>query len=303
MSRELAIDHQIARAAAPRGGIITRGRLRSLGLTDAAIDHRVRSGRLHRRYRGVYLVGHPHCCGHAHRWAALLACGPGAVLSHRSAAALWGMLPEPANVHVTVPTDAGRAARQGIRIHRSTTLTADVRAVREGFPVTSMARTLCDIAATEPRRVVERTLEGADVARVFDLRAIERLAPRGSRVPGARRLYTVLDEELIGTTITRSDLEEAMLALCRAHGLPQPLLNQFVEGWEVDCLWPEHRLAVEVQSTKYHATTRRIARDADKEADLMAAGYDVLHVADVHVIRRPADVARRVARLLASSRR
>lgn len=161
-----------------------------------------------------------------------------------------------------------------------------------------MARTLLDVAATEPRRVVEQALEGADVARVFDLRAIERLAPRGSGHPGAKLLYAVLDEELIGTTITRSDLEEAMLALCRAHALPQPLLNHVVEGREVDCLWPQQLLAVEVQSTKYHATPQRIARDAVKEADLMAAGYRVLHVADIHVIRRPADVARRVARLL-----
>jgi very-short-patch-repair endonuclease len=213
------------------------------------------------------------------------------------------MVPEPASVHVTVPTDSGRGARQGIRIHRSVTLTADVRAVREGFPVTSMARTLLDVAATEPRRVVERAIEGADVARVFDLRAIEALAPRGSRVPGAKRLYAVLDEELIGATITRSDLEEAMLALCRAHGLPRPLFNHFVEGWEVDCLWPEQRLVVEVQSTKYHATPQRIARDADKEADLLTAGYLVLHVADVHVMRRPVEVARRVARFLAGSRR
>ena len=303
MRRELDIDHLIAQVAAPRGGVITRARLRALGLTDAAIDHRVRTGRLHLVHRGIYLVGHPHLCGHAHRWAALLASGPGAVLSHRSAASLWDMLYAPATVvHITVPTQAGRKRRSGIRLHRSVTLT-DETDLRDGFPVTSMARTLLDIAATEPRRVVEQAVEGADGAGVFDGRAIHALAPRGCGRPGAKLLHSVLDHAFIGTTITRSELEEAMLALSRAHQIPQPECNVDLEGWEVDCLWRADRLVVEVQSTKFHRTAQQVARDADKEADLMEAGYVVLHVADVHVIRRPAQVAARVAALLSRSRR
>lgn len=306
MSPELAIDHLIARASAPRGGIITRYRLISLGLTPDAIDHRVRSGRLHPVHRGIYLVGHPHLCGHAHKWAALLSCGRGAVLSHRSAAALWGMLLEPQTaVHVTVPTHAGRARRRGVRLHRSRTLGDGAVATREGFPVTSMARTLVDIAATEPLRIVEIALEGADSANVLDLGAIEALAPRGCGLPGSRRLYSLLDEALIGTTITRSGLEEKMLALCRRAGLPQPAFNQRLGPWEVDCLWRRERLVVEVQSTRHHRTTHQVARDAEKESDLMAEGYDVLHVADVHIVRNPTTVARRVERQLrmSSSRR
>lgn len=293
------VDHLIAQAAAPRGGVITRPRLRSLGLTDDEIDYRVRTGRLHRVRRGVYLVGHPHLCGHAHRWAALLACGRGAVLSHRSAAAEWDMLRTPATVvYVTVPSHAGRARRRGIRVARSTTLRPAVVAERNGLPVTSVARTLLDVAATESHRTLEMAVEGADAAGVFDLADIHRLAPRGTGVRGAKALYAVLDDALIGTTITRSMLEEAMLALCRRAGLPQPMLNQKLGPWEVDCLWRAQRLVVKVQSTTHHRTTHQVARDAEKEADLMTAGYDVLHVADVHVIRRPADVARRVGRLL-----
>ncbi len=300
MPPHLSVDHLIAQAAAPRGGVITRPRLRSLGLTDDEIDYRVATGRLYRVYRGVYLVGHPHLCGHGHRWAALLACGRGAVLSHRSAAAAWDMLYAPATVvDVTVPSHAGRVRRSGIRVRRSKTLTLDVCAVRNGLPVTCMARTLLDIAATESPRTVEMAVEGADAAGVFDLFEIERLAPRGEGIRGAKALYAVLDAALIGTTITRSGLEEAMLALCRRFGLPQPAFNQMLGPWEVDCLWRSHRLVVEVQSTTFHRTKHQVARDADKEADLMAAGYDVLHVADVHVIRRPKEVARRVEGLLA----
>ncbi len=293
------MDHRIAALATRQAGRVSREQLLALGLGPGAIDHRRASGRLHLATRGVYAVGHLHLCGDAARWTALLACGPDAVLSHRSAAGLWGILPHPATiVQLTLPGQRGRKRRgEGIRTHRALVPRSE-RTRRHGLPVTSLARTLLDVAATESRRTVEQALDGADTQRVLDLRAIDAIAPPGSTRPGARHLRTVLAEHHPGTTITKSDLEEAMLAICRRHALPRPAFNAYVEGWEIDVVWRAHRLAVEVQSTRFHATSQRIARDAEKEADLMAAGWRVLHVADLHVVHEPEAVARRIIALL-----
>lgn len=216
MERKLALDHQISAIASRQGGVISRAQLFAVGLSRSAIDGRLRTGRLHQVARGVYAVGHCHLCGDSHNWIALLTTGDAAVLSHRSAAALWGMLPRPATtVHVTVPGRGGRSRRRGLRIHRPLTLSPEDLTVRHGFPATSFARTFLDIAATEPRRVVEQALDGADTERVFDRRLIEARIPRGCGLAGARSLWSVLDEHLPGTTISRSMYEEAMLALCR----------------------------------------------------------------------------------------
>ncbi|MBJ7330184.1 MAG: DUF559 domain-containing protein [Solirubrobacteraceae bacterium] len=279
---------------------MSREQLLELGFGPGAIDHRKAVGRLHLVSRGVYAVGHTHTCGHAANWTALLACGPEAVLSHRSAAAAWGVLPWPATiVQLTVPNQRGRTRRrEGIRVHRGSVPDTE-RARRGGFPVTSLARTFLDLAATEPPRVVEQALDSAETQRNFDMRAIDALAPEGSTRPGAAAFRAVLATHLPGTTITKSDLEEAMLSLCRRHRLPRPVFNAYVEGWEVDVVWRAERLCVEVQSTRYHATSQRIARDAEKEADLMAAGWAVLHVADRHVLHEPDRVADRVLAVLA----
>lgn len=299
MERKLAPDHEIAAIASRQGGVISRAQLFAIGLSRSAIDGRLRTGRLHRVARGVYAVGHTHLGDAAYNWIALLTTGETAVLSHRSAAALWGMLPPPATrVHLTVPGRGGRSRRRGLRIHRPVALRPEDITVRHDFPATSLARTFLDIAATEPRRVVERALDGADTERVFDLRLIEARIPRGCGLAGARLLWSVIDEHLPGTTISRSDYEEAMLALCRRYGLPQPVMNRHIGVWEADFLWPEYRLVVEVQSTKFHATSQRMARDSIKEGELMAAGYLVLHVVDRHIVHEPKRVAGLVAGVL-----
>lgn len=295
MRRQSTIDHRIAALASRQGGRVSREQLLALGLGPGAIDHRRAAGRLHVDARGVYAVGHRHQCGDAARWTALLACGPDAVLSHRSAAAVWAMLPHPATVvHVTLAGERGRKRRRdGIRTHRSVVPSGE-RTVRHGLRVTTFARTLLDIAATEPTRVVEQALDGADTARILDMRAIDAIAPPGSTRPGAVPLRAILRRHHPGTTITKSGLEEIMLGLNRRHGLPPAVCNTYVEGWEVDVVWHRERLAIEVQSTTFHATSQRIARDAEKEADLMAAGWQVLHVADRHLLHEPERVAQRV---------
>lgn len=293
------MDDRIAALATKQGGRIGRRQLLGLGLSASAIERRRRSGNLIDVGRGIYAVGHLHRCGHAAIWEALLACGSDAVLSHRSAAGVLGMLPPPATVvHLCVPGARGRRRRHdGIRAHRIEIPSAE-RTRREGLPVTTMARTLLDIAATEPTRVVEQALDGADTQRILDIRPIEAIAPPGCGRPGAPHLWEVIRTHFPGTTITKSMKEEAMLAICREHGLPRPTLNDHVEGWEVDFVWRAHRFAVEVQSTAFHATSQRIARDATKEADLLIAGWQVLHVADRQLVFEPNHVAQRVIALL-----
>lgn len=300
MQRQSTIDQRVAAIATRQGGRISRRQLLALGLGPGAIDHRRATARIHVVSRGIYAVGHVHRCGHAAVWEALLACGSDAVLSHRSAAAVWGVLPTPATiVQLTVPGERGRKRRrEGIRTHRAL-VPAGERTRREGLPVTTLARTLLDVAASEPTRVVEQALDGADTQRVLDLGAIERVAPPGCGRPGARHLWSVLRRHHPGTTITKSKKEEAMLAICRARGLPHPAVNAYVEGWEVDFVWHAHRFGVEVQSTAFHATSQRIGRDAEKEADLMAAGWQVLHVADRQLVHEPGRTAQRVAAVLA----
>ena len=293
------MDERIAALATRQGGRVSRRQLLGLGLSASAIERRRRTGSLITVARGIYAVGHLHRCGHAAVWEALLACGSDAVLSHRSAAAVWGVLPTPATiVQLSVPSARGRRRRHDrIRAHRIIVPPTE-RTRRDGLPVTTLARTLLDVAATEPTRVVEQALDGADTRRVLDLRTIEQVAPPGCGRPGAKHLWRVLRTHHPGTTITKSMKEEAMLAICREHALPHPVLNAYVEGWEVDFVWHAHRLAVEVQSTAFHATSQRIARDAEKEADLMAAGWQVLHVADRQLVYEPAQVARRVVAVL-----
>lgn len=294
------MDERIAALATKQGGRISRRQLLGLGLSASAIERRRHSGSLITVGRGIYAVGHLHRCGDAAIWEALLACGSDAVLSHRSAAGILGMLTPPATVvHLCVPGARGRRRRHdGIRAHRVEIPDVE-RTRRDGLPITTMARTLLDLAATEPTRVVEQALDGADTQRILDVAAIEAIAPPGCGRPGAPHLWNVIRTHHPGTTITKSMKEEAMLEICRDHGLPRPTLNDHVEAWEVDFVWRAHRFAVEVQSTAFHATSQRIARDATKEADLLIAGWQVLHVADRQLVYEREQVGRRVAALLA----
>jgi hypothetical protein len=171
-------DLAVARVAAAQYGVVHFAQLRAAGLGTGAINSRVRAGRLHRLYRSVFAVGHTHLSRQAHWLAAVLALGEGALLSHVSAAALWGIRPSSSTkIHVTVPTSAGRPHRAGIVVHRSRTLaTADI-AEHEGIPATSIARTQLDIASLLKRGPLERAVERSLILGLFDLRATARSSP------------------------------------------------------------------------------------------------------------------------------
>src|SRR3954469_3980913 len=201
------VDRAIAALAARQYGLAARAQLGALGLGDTAVTKRAAAGRLHRVHRGVYAVGHRvlPACG---VWmAATLACGDGAVLSHTSAAALWEIRPsDMVVIDVTVPGAAGRR-RPGLRVHRDPALGRDEVTRRHGIPVTTVARTLLDLAAISPPRALQRALDEAAVARRLDLGLLDAVIARHAGHHRAAKLRAALERHHPGSTLTRSELD------------------------------------------------------------------------------------------------
>lgn len=282
-------DARIARLASAQHGLVTAKQLAALGLGRAAISERVRGGRLHRVHRGVYAVGHTALSLHGHFMGAVLACGAGAVLSHGSAAVLWGLLrPLDDPVHVSAPTAAGVESRRGIRVHRCPSLAESSRppsapAIRDG----RKAR-LTTIRHRIPVTTVQRTID--DVERS--------LAPH--LVRRARRQAELMGVHLLGAegTRSRSDLEEDFLALCRCSRLPTPETNVKIGRWEVDFLWRDERIVVETDSFAYHRGSVAFAADRARDLDLRHAGFTVLRFSESQVEDEPERVVADVAAAL-----
>ncbi|MEA2144327.1 MAG: hypothetical protein QOI64_2757 [Solirubrobacteraceae bacterium] len=294
-------DVRIAQLAARQHGVVSWRQLLDAGVGRGAIDHRVRSGWLHRMHRGVFAVGHPPLTREARWMGAVLACGEGAGLSHGCATALWDIRSYSGTwIDVTVPTRAGRARRDRIRLHRSSTLTTDDITTHRGIPVTTVARTLLDVAATLREAGLARTVEQTEIRRLFDLTAVQQTLARNPNHPGATRLKRALslyrEDEF-----TRSELEQAFLALCDAHGIPRPLVNHLVEGEEVDFVWPEQRLIVETDGRGTHLTRAAFERDRARDARLLVLGYRVLRFTELQVRLDGSTVAQTLCAVLAAA--
>ena len=290
-----AFETRLAAVARPQFGMVSHAQLRKLGLTTSGIARRVRSGRFTREHRGVYYAGHGPVTLRGRFMAAVLACGEGAVLSHRSAAVLWGLLKRaPAAPEVTVPGQRGRK-REGITVHRSPLSPSEMTVV-DGIPVTSVARTLIDLADVVSRRTLERAFDEAEIKRL-DCTGLTVLSHR----KGAPLLAAVQNDHQPGTTVTRSDLEERMLALCRQHGLPTPDVNHHAEENEVDFTWRQAGLIVETDGWATHGTRRAFERDRVRDADLVAAGWRVIRLTHRRLERQPQAVTRQLRRLLSAS--
>jgi very-short-patch-repair endonuclease len=298
-SRAVQADLAIAKLAGAQHGVVTRSQLGEAGLGRGGIEHRVAAGRLHRVHRGVYLVGHVARAPLAREAAAVLSCGDNALLSHASAAALWGVLAKDrpgVDVDVTViGRNPGR--RPGVRTHRAREIDPRDRDVRHRIPVTSVARTLLDIAATEPPRELARSVEAARVRRLVGDRELERLLERASGHKGACALREVL-RHTAEPAMTRSEAERRMLALLRAAGLPPSDVNVRVCGHEVDMLWRAERLIVEIDGFEYHRTREAFERDRLRDARLQAAGYRVMRITWRQLSEQPEAVVARVAQAL-----
>ena len=240
--------------------MVTRSQLVGAGLGRHAIAHRLECGRLHVVHRGVYAVGHEALSPRCRQLAAVLACGPGGALSHRSAAELWDLLPERHDEAPHVSTEATR---------------------RHGIPVTTPARTILDLAATVASDELERALEQARLRHLVSARDLGR---RSRDRRGAARLRALLEQE---PTLTRSEAERRLLSLLAAAQLPRPRTNVRVAGHEVDALWPEQRLVVEVDGFAFHASREAFERDRARDAELQAHGYRVIRVTWRQLSARP----------------
>jgi hypothetical protein len=273
---------------------------RKLGYSRKAVQRDVASGRLHPLYRGVYAVGHRLVPDHGRCLAAVLACGRDALLSHRSAAWLWGITRYgPAPLHVTSPIP--RKPRPPIRLHHSRILTADDRAFEDRVPVTALPRTLLDCAAELPLSPLRRMLERSEERRLFDLGPIEDLLQRSGRHGGRRRLCHAI-ALYQPVPFTRSGFETLFFEALLRAGLPRPATNFFEAGFELDVYWPEQRFAVELDSYATHGTNAAFERDHLRDEDLVLAGIESIRVTDVRFHREPKAVLQRVATLLARRR-
>jgi very-short-patch-repair endonuclease len=296
-----SLERAIAALAARQHGVVAIRQLVAFGLTQQAVSRRAAAGRLRRVHQGVYAVGHTVLGPHGRWMAAVLAGGPGAVLSHGSAAALWELRPSAA-VLIDVTTRRSGRRRPGIRIHRPRSLPDTEITVRDGIPVTTPARTILDLAAVLTQSRLEHLLDQAEIRELTDYPVLDALAGAHAGHPGAARLRGTLQTYYGGANVSRSDLEIRLRGLCRDHGLPKPRVNQRIEGKEVDFLFPDARLIVETDSWRYHKTRRAFENDRARDVITTRAGYRTLRFTDRQLTREPKAVADAIAAVLADRR-
>jgi very-short-patch-repair endonuclease len=292
------LDTTIAALAARQQGVIARRQLLAAGLSASAIDRRIADSRLVALHRGVYLVGVVPPRREANWMGAVLAIGPGAVLSHRSAAALRELRRTNRSAVDVIVRKPGRRSRPGITVHVTGQLHPDDRCEINGIPVTSVARTLLDLAEVVPPIEVQRAFERAEELRALDVRAVHELLDRS---PGRRGIPVL--RELVGydpsaAADAASELERLFLDLIRAASLPEPQVNVLVEGFLVDAYWPQARLVVELDGYAFHRRRREFERDRERITTLQLQGYTVLPFTYAQVTRRPEWVLRGVREAL-----
>lgn len=292
--------------AARQHGVVARRQLAEIGVSRQMVTSRVASGKLVRLHRGVYAVGHDRLRREGWWMAAVLAAGPGALLSHRDAAALHGLRPPGDHARWEVTTTGRASSTDRIRVFRTAALDAEDALDVAGIPVTSVARTLVDLAGTVPRAQLAKALDEAERQRSVDLREIERALAATARRRGrghAAMRQALADLRAIGAPVTRSELEDRFLALLDAHDLPRPATNASVEGMEFDAAWPGQRLVVELDGWDAHHTRRAFQEDRQRGNALELAGWRLLRFTWADVTRRADDTATLVRGALRRDRR
>jgi very-short-patch-repair endonuclease len=287
------------RFAASQHAVASRAQLLTAGISGGAIKHCLETGRWRAMHRGVYLLG-PVPLTRSPEMAAALAGGPDAYVSHEHGGHLHGFMPPPLErdpIHVTV---VGRdpGPKPGLEIHRVRALGWDETDEVEGIPVTSPARTLVDLAASRSERELEELLAEAYVRTPLSRRQILRLLERYPRRHGRKTLAKLVDPRRVPARI-RSQAERMFLALIRRAGLPRPLVNTPVCGFEVDFLWPRHRVVAEFDGHAFHASRPQRERDSRRDQELVLAGYVVIRITWRQLTEAPKQLVRRVAAILA----
>ncbi len=254
-------------------GVVARRQIVALGVDAGLIQGRLDNGRLVPVYQGVFALGHS-LLGRKGRWvAAVLACGPGAVLSHGSAGELWDV--RRAFGHPEVTRRSGGSPRLGIRLHQTRVLEASEMTMKDRIPVTSIERVLLDFAPRLDTKQLERAVVAADRTGALRWGELLRLLDRTPRRPGVARLRRVALQVHPTAVDAASPLEVDFLALCRRFGLPLPKINVLVNGHLVDFYWPTEGVIVETDGYAYHRDRPAFERDHERTADLEASGYSV----------------------------
>jgi predicted transcriptional regulator of viral defense system len=270
-----------------------------LGFSQRSVARAVETGRLHRVYRGVYAVGHTELSPRGECLAAMLAVGPGALLSYYSAGWLWGIWTgSPQPVHITAFVPRHHPTPKGVVRHRARHLDDVDRAVVDGIPVTSVARTLLDLAWKLRGDQLRRVLERAEDFGLLDLDAIQAMIERNRGHHGAKRLRYALAiyERPIWT---RSEFERRFVECLVDSGLPRPVTGWNELGYELDVYWPERGFGVELDSYETHGSRDAFERDHDRDLDFATAGIETVRISERQFHREPDAIARKVAGLLA----
>jgi very-short-patch-repair endonuclease len=267
-------------------GVVSRKQLLGLGMSSASIEHRLSNGDLHRVARGVYARGRPEPTRRG-IWMATMSAGIGAALSHRSAAALWGVGEEERGV-IELTQRAAARERAGIRIYRRPDTRAGELTERHGIPVTTVVRTLVDVSRRFEDSEIERAVSEADARELINPEALRRSLSEYTGVPGVARLRSILDRNTF--RLTDSELERRFLKLALGSGLGLPLTRQRLNGFRVDFYWPDLGIVVETDGLRYHRTPAQQQRDHVRDQAHTAAGLRPLRFTHAQVCFDPVHV-------------
>jgi Transcriptional regulator, AbiEi antitoxin len=272
-------DEEICRLASRQQGVVGRRQLLALGISDRAISHRLRAGRLRTRHPGVYAVGHDAISYAGHALAAVLALGTGSAASHMTAVALWNLGEPPARIHATATRP--RTRRPGMTIYRRALAAGDVAFV-DGVPTTTVPRTLLDLSATIGEGALRRLIKRAEFADLTTIEELRSILARHPRRAGRRRLARIIAGHVVDAGRTRSELEDRFLDFCSRHGLPAPEVNAVLEirdeHVEVDCLWRAAGLVLELDGWEAHGGRSAFQADRARDRALIAAGFSPMRV-------------------------
>lgn len=275
-------------------GMVSRSQLLDIGLTDRQVTGRVRNERFITVRRGVYSLGHRQV-GQKGTWmSAVLSCGPGAVLSHRSAAALWGFMEWNGPVEVLSPVTGRRRGERADPRHltpplvrKSTLLIAEETTLVEGIPVTTVARTLVDLAAVLSETQLAKALDTAAIRKLLDLEDLRKVVGASRGRKGIGNLRSLLEQWHPQTVLTRSELEARFLRFLKKIKFDEPQVNVTIALCEVDFYWPDYDMVVELDGRKYHDTGRGFEEDRERTVRLELAGKRVLRLTWDMVVNQP----------------
>lgn len=299
-TRNQSRSRELWRLSRRQHGVVARSQLLDLGFSSEAIVHRLRVGRLHPIWRGVYAVGRPEVSRRGRLTAAVLRCGPEALISHGSAASLWGLLPWREGIDVVVPNRSPRHPG-GIRVHRRLDLGEKHRRRVDGVPVTDPISTIVDVTCGSSEAMLARVVREADRLDLVDPVSLRAALDSVPRRPGVGRLRSLLDSETF--SLTDSELERRFLRLVRAAGLPMPETQVLLNGFRVDFYWPQLGLVVETDGLRYHRTASQQLTDHVRDQTHTAAGLTHLRFAAAQVRYEPEQMIKTLASVISRLRR